>query len=93
MIIYIAGEITGLPERLYKQKFADAEQMLKDEGHTVLNPTVLPPNMPQEKYLPICLAMLSQADAIFTLDNWVDSNGAKIEKAFADYQGKIWYNL
>lgn len=47
--------------------------------------------MPKEKYMPICLAMLEQADAICMLDGWEDSDGANIELAYANYQDKaVW---
>lgn len=88
MIVYIAGKITGEPN--YKAVFDEAEERLKEEGCIVLNPASLPAGMPSECYMPICLAMLQQADAIYTIRGWERSPGANIEKAFAEYQGKIW---
>lgn len=91
LTIYIAGKMTGLPD-LGREKFNAAEQDLRLLGYNVLNPACLPVGLPSEKYLPICLAMLEQADAIYLLNNWKDSPGAQLEKAYAEYQGKdIFY--
>ena len=91
MIIYIAGKMAGLPDK-GREHFNRAEERLLAEGHIVLNPARLPDGMPQEKYMPICLAMLQVADAIYLLDNWKDSPGARLEYNYALYQGKdAWF--
>ena len=87
MVVYIAGKIDGEPN--YKEIFAKAEQFLKSRGHIVLNPAILPEGMPYERYMPICMAMLDQADAVYLLNNWTDSRGAMIEMSYAGYQGKL----
>lgn len=87
MIVYIAGKMTGLPDK-GRAKFADAAKMLQDKGHIVLNPAELPDGMPGTRYMPICLAMVQAADTVYALDNWKDSNGARIEVRYARYQGK-----
>lgn len=90
MIVYIAGKMTGLPD-LGRAAFMAAEEHIANLGHIVLNPARLPEGMPKERYMPICLAMLEQADAIFLLDGWEDSDGANIELAYANYQDKaVW---
>jgi len=86
MVVYIAGKMTGLEDK-GRGKFAEAENELK-KAFVVINPSVLPDNMPGDRYMPICFAMIDQADAIVMLDNWKDSPGAKLEKAYAEYQGK-----
>ena len=88
MIVYIAGAIAGEPN--YKAIFAKAAERLKAEGHIVLSPAMLPEGMPRDRYMPICLAMLQQADAIYTLKNWPESPGADLERRYAKYQQKIW---
>ena len=88
MIVYIAGKMTGLPDK-GKAKFdAAADDLRQYAGCIVLNPADLPDGMPKEKYMPICLAMIDAADAICPLDDWEDSPGAMIEISYARYQGK-----
>ena len=87
MIIYIAGKMTGVPDK-GRAKFAAAAKMLQDKGHIVLNPAELPDGMPGSNYMPICLSMVGVADAVYALDNWRDSNGARIEVRYARYQKK-----
>ena len=72
----------------YRQKFARAQKKLESEGHIVINPAVLPVGLDMDKYMPICLSMVDGADAIFLFNNWQNSKGALLEKAYAEYQGK-----
>lgn len=72
----------------YRQKFARAQKMLEEDGHIVINPAVLPVGLDSDRYMPICLAMVDAADAIFLFNNWQNSKGALLEKAYAEYQGK-----
>ena len=87
MIIYIAGPITGKPDG-NKAAFDAAEKKLKAQGHAVLNPRSLPDDLPRTAYMPICLAMLQQADAIYLLEGWINSAGARLEADYALYQNK-----
>lgn len=91
MVVYIAGKMTGLEDK-GRGKFAEAENELK-KAFVVINPSVLPDGMPGDRYMPICFSMIDQADAIVMLDNWKDSPGAKLEKAYAEYQGKAVFYL
>ena len=84
--IYIAGKVRGLKN--YREVFAKAEKELKAQGYITLNPAELPEGMNGEDYMRICIPMLEVADAIFLLSNWKDSEGAKVEKAYAELQGK-----
>ena len=45
----------------------------------------------EDAYMPICLSMLDAADAIYMLRGWENSDGAKLEKSYAEYQGKTVY--
>ena len=91
MRIYISGKMTGLPD-LGRAHFANTERALRESGHIVLNPGVLPLGMPKSAYMPICLAMLDAADAIYMLGGWDDSPGAHLEMLYAQYQGKRVYH-
>lgn len=89
MKVYIAGKITGYPE--YKAKFKEAEKMLKSKGHTVFNPTVLPNNLTADEYKHIEMSIIDICDAIYLLDNWRDSEGARYEKFYASLNLKRIY--
>lgn len=86
-VIYIAGPMTGLPE-LNRLAFMEAEKALTEAGFVVLNPAWLPAGLPPAKYMPICLAMLDAAGAVYMLEGWERSHGALIERSYALYQGK-----
>ena len=88
MVVYIAGKMTGLPD-LGRPKFQAAAKKLRDDGFVVLNPAELPDGMPGDSYMPICLAMVGVADAVYLLSGWMDSPGATLERNYALYQGKI----
>lgn len=87
MIVYIAGPMNGLPHG-NKPAFMEAQRQLEEMGCIVLNPAMLPDGLPTDAYMPICLAMVQQADALYCLPGWVDSLGAAVERQFALYQHK-----
>lgn len=87
--LYIAGPITGVKN--YRERFAAAQEAAEGYEWAVLNPATLPAGLTSEAYMPITLAMLNAADAVLLLDGWEDSEGAKVERAFALYQGKQVY--
>ena len=84
---YISGPITGMPPEAIAT-FMSVELELTQKGYAVYNPARLPGDMPQSSYLPICLSMLEKSDAVIMLPGWTRSGGAKIEHAYAQYQGK-----
>ena len=86
-IVYIAGKMRGLKD-YGRRHFYTSARCLETQGYIVLDPSTLPLGMPNEKYMPICLSMLEAADYIYMLDNWEDSEGAKIEYSYAVIQGK-----
>lgn len=88
MLYYIAGPMSGLPG-YNRRAFDAAERMLRRDGHLVLNPAVLPTDLPYKTYLPICLTMLQQCDVVLLLHGWELSRGARLEAEFAKTQGKI----
>lgn len=88
MIIYLSGPISSCLDT-YKQTFAEAQAWFETLGYIVISPAVLPLGLANESYLPICLKMLDAADAIAMIGDWEKSAGAKMEKAYAEYQGKL----
>ena len=65
---------------------------MKELGHTVLNPAILPEGLSQEEYMRICIPMLNIADSIYMLTGWEKSVGAKIEHSLAcQADKKIYY--
>ena len=86
-IAFISGAITGVEG--YRNIFAAAEQRLREQDCTVLNPAVLPPSgMAWEAYLRITKAMVREADVVYVLQNWEHSRGVKEELALAESLGK-----
>jgi len=87
MKTYIAGKITDNPD--YMEQFATAESFLKQNGHFVMNPTVLPPGFEHHEYMKVCFSMIDVCEGIYLLDNWQDSKGAKMEYEYATTNGKM----
>ncbi|EHH4588892.1 DUF4406 domain-containing protein [Escherichia coli] len=84
--VYIAGPMTGY-EDFNRPAFHAAGKALSQEGHTVLNPAVLPDGLMQAQYMDICMAMLRSVDAVYLLKNWYQSAGARAELALAEKLG------
>lgn len=94
MKIYIAGKITGLDRAEVVAKFDAARTALAAQGHDVFIPTVLPnyDSVPHEDYMHVCYAMIDICDAIFLLDDWQKSKGARMECQYAaDWKKRILY--
>ena len=79
--------MTGLPD-YGRDKFKAAQEALEAAGATVINPAVLPTTLRKESYMPICMAMIDAADAIYALKGFDKSAGALLEIRYARYQGK-----
>lgn len=86
MKVYIAGKITGNPN--YKAEFQSAQDYLEHKGHVVLNPAVLPEGLTRAEYMRICFAMMDCADLVVFIQNYLDSEGAKLEHDHCRYTGK-----
>ena len=84
--VYIAGKMTGLPDK-GRRMFMQAEQIMTEFGWNVLNPARLPDGLPGNKYMPICMAMVNAADMLMLLPGWETSPGAQLEAQYATYQG------
>lgn len=87
MRIYISGAMRSCPTT-YKRKFNEAAKRINANGDIAVNPAILPNGLDHERYMPICLDMIDGADAILMLKDWTTSKGARLEKAYAEYQGK-----
>lgn len=97
--VYISGKISGMDEMQSKAKFRKAENELwfKHRVHPCMtfNPWVLDyilKDAEYEEFMRVDLAVLSICDAIYMLNNWEDSAGAKRELAEAQRLGlDIYY--
>lgn len=91
MRIYISGRITGLTVREYLLRFNKAEQALRAGGHEVINPAsiglMMPESFTHSDYLDIDIHLLSKCDAIYMLDGWEYSEGAREEHDYAETAG------
>lgn len=54
----------------------------------MINPARLPEDLPPECYMPICLAMVDQADTIALLPGYENSAGAQVEIAYGAQTNK-----
>lgn len=77
---YIAGRVTGLPYNEVVSKFDKAETIVRNMGLEPINPLKLVhPETPWSDAMQICLAKLEEADAIFLLPDFSESQGACME--------------
>jgi hypothetical protein len=86
MKAYIAGKITGLDN--YKDLFNEAERKLVNNGHSVMNPSVLKDGFEWDEYMHVCYAMIDVCDTVVFLPNWTDSKGATKEHEYAKLKHK-----
>lgn len=94
MKIYISGKISGLPLREARQRFTDAQSLLEGIGFEAVNPMEkgLTSDASWEQHMVKDIELLLACDAIFMMDNWVDSKGAQIEYDIANRLGKyVWF--
>ena len=91
--IYISGKITGLRLEEAKARFDKAESELVSRYNCeVVNPLKkisYDADKTWCQYMLDDIALLFSCDAIYMLDNWKDSKGARIEFAIACELSKI----
>ena len=85
--IYISGKITDNPN--YKAEFEAAELALKIAGFQPVNPAEehLPDGATWADYMRHDIKLLSDCDAIYMLNGWRESAGARIEHKLAQDLG------
>lgn len=77
-VVFISGPMTGI-ENYNRDVFHHEASQLRHIGFTVLNPAIFPDGLAHHQYLAMTLVMLEQADAIYLLEGWENSVGAKAE--------------
>ncbi|MCR4964822.1 MAG: DUF4406 domain-containing protein [Bacteroidales bacterium] len=86
--VYIAGKVTGEKYQTVFIKFMAAENRLKMDGHEVVNPIrFCASEWPWADCMRRCIARLMECDAIYLLNDWKQSKGARLEKYLADQLG------
>lgn len=82
--VYISGKIGGI-EDIAPELFLKAENELKEKGYNVVNPMNIEHNHDKSwlSYMRNDIKALVDCDAIYMLDNWIDSRGAKVELTIA----------
>ncbi|KAA6350926.1 Chromosomal replication initiator protein DnaA [termite gut metagenome] len=94
MRIYISGKITGLPWQEVKDKFQAAQDLLEELGFEATNPlnNGLSFNDDWKKHIVCDIGNLLSCEAVYLLDNWMDSTGAGIEYDIAlRMKMDIWF--
>jgi hypothetical protein len=86
MRIYISGQISGLEYADAFERFEQAEKKFKDDNwDEIVNPMKLNHEHDKswENYMLIDIKALFECDAIYMLNNWGNSKGARIERSIA----------
>ncbi|UIA94702.1 DUF4406 domain-containing protein [Erwinia tracheiphila] len=89
-VIFIAGPMAGKPY-FNRDEFYFAAKQLDDLDFIVLNPAIFPDGLRHGQYMKMTLAMLKQADAIYLLNEWETSKGARAEAIRARELGLMFY--
>lgn len=85
-IVYISGPMSGYVN-FNKEAFYDAEEVLRNAGHEVINPARNPSGLTVAQYMQIDLNSIFHCTAVYFLKGWRDSYGARVEHALAQYLG------
>ena len=81
MKCYIAGKISNMPESEYKRRFREGEAEVSALGYIPVNPVEIDHNHDKSwlSFMRLDITHLLCCDAVYALNNWHESNGAKIE--------------
>ena len=85
-MVFISGPLIG--ELDFEDHYSEAEESLKEQGYSVMNPSLLPGELDDSKRARISLAMLTECDTIALLPGWQHSRLAIVELAEAIKQNK-----
>lgn len=93
MRVYISGAISGTND--YMERFQEAEDKLKKQGISVINPAKLNGALPQdityEEFMALDFALIDMCDCIYMMKGWERSHGAAREINYARAKNlKIW---
>jgi len=94
MKIYISGKITGLPLSEVRQCFDAAAAFLNEIGFEAVNPlnNGLKESACWKDHMAAGIRMLLDCEAIYMMDNWMDSQGASIEYDIANRLNMdVWF--
>lgn len=93
--IYISGQITGLDQKMAEEYFEAMETRVRIAGHIPVNPCKILPYSPElnwADYMVADIDALFLCDGMVMLDNWGNSNGARVEHQIALRRGmRVWY--
>jgi hypothetical protein len=83
--IYISGKISNLLESEAQLLFENAEKVCIEMGYEPVNPMKLNHNHDKswEAYMKEDIVAMMSCSAIYMLNNWESSNGAKVERELA----------
>lgn len=85
MKVYLSGQITGLPIEVARANFKRAEKIIREMGMIPVNPIAeADQSWSWDKLMIRAIMLLLTCEAIFMLDNWMLSKGARIEKSIAE---------
>lgn len=95
MKVYISGPVTGLPLEEAERAFNEAETTILKKGHEPVNPLKngLPGSATWHEHMRVDIKMLLDCQAIFMLEGWEQSDGARLEWMIAFRLGFKFFNF
>lgn len=92
--IYISGKMKGLTQEQIDLNFGKVEHVLHTNGYDTINPSKIHiEGLEYEELLQVDFRLIDLCDGILVQDNWMDSEGAAREKAYAMATGKPIYRI